>query len=242
MWNLKKAAFANLDIDLVVASRFMMDRVRRSPITSHIKNVHLIPFGIDTKIFHDRHDKAALRAKFGIHDKDVVLFFRADESPFKGLAYIKNMLKELNPSRQVSLLTVGSTGLFRGSRYKVIDMGWINDEQTVTELYAASDIFLMPSTAEAFGLMAIEAMMSGLPVIVFEGTALPDVTFAPDCGIVIKNGEASSFARTVERLITDPDERKARGQLGRKLALEHYDVEKHFARLLSLYEGILLRR
>ena len=47
MWDIKKTILADLDVDIVVASEFMLDMLRRSPLTSHFEKVHLIPFGID---------------------------------------------------------------------------------------------------------------------------------------------------------------------------------------------------
>jgi glycosyltransferase involved in cell wall biosynthesis len=242
LWKIKHKIFTNIDLDLVVASKWMFDRVKRSPITAHIRHVHLIPFGIDTNIFHARHDKKSIRNRLGIPHDNAVLFFRADPSPYKGLLYIQKMLDRLRLSKPVTILTVGTTGLVHAGRHQLIENNWINDETLIAELYAAADIFLMPSIAEAFGMMAIEAMMSGLPVVVFNGTALPGVTFAPDCGIVIKNRDIDEFTKTVERLVENPKERMERGELGRRLALEHYNVEDHFRRILELYEDILTRK
>jgi len=241
MWKLKKDIFSNIDIDLVVASKWMLNLAQRSPITAHIKNIHHIPFGIDTDIFSTKHDKAAIRDKLGIPQDHVVLFFRSDSSPFKGLSYIQEMLKRLNVPEPLTLLTVDKVGLVKKGRHELLEKGWVSDDAQLSELYAAADIFLMPSIAEAFGLMAIEAMASGIPVVVFDGTSLPDVTFSPECGIAIKNNDVEQFAKVIERLINNPDERQIRGDFGRELALKHYKVETHFSQLLSLYGEILQR-
>ena len=242
MWELKKAVFANLDIDLVVASKWMYDMVRRSPITSHFKNVHLVPFGIDTSLFTTGRDKAAIRLRHGIPQENVALFFRSDPSLFKGLAYIQEMLEQMQTSVPITLLTVGQSGVVQPGRYGIIEKGWVDDEELMADLYAASDIFLMPSVAEAFGVMAIEAMATGLPVVVFEGTALPDVTFAPDCGIVVENNCAIRFAKIVERLVEYPEERQKRGCLARTLAVENYDTSKHYQVMLELYKEVAGRK
>lgn len=151
------------------------------------------------------------------------------------------MLDRLNVNKRVALLTVGEAGLLNRYRlkYKVIDFGWLNNEDEIADLYACSDIFLMPSTAEAFGVMAIEAMASSIPVIVMEGTALPDVVNAPQCGIVFSKNNVGDFVSKVEWLINNAEERLNRGKLCRVLAEERYDENQYFDAMLDLYKDII---
>lgn len=215
-----------------------------SPIMSHISRTHLIPFGIDSKVFGGTARKAEARNKHNIPQDDIVLFFRADYSEFKGLIYTQEMLKLLQSEKHITILTVGETNLPFGrtpDQYSVVEKGWTIEDKIMAELYAASDIFLMPSIAEAFGLMAIEAMMSALPVIVFEGTSLPDVTFAPDCGVVVESKNIEQYTSAVGHLVENEQERILKGQMGRKLALDNYKVETYFERMESLYKDIMSR-
>jgi glycosyltransferase involved in cell wall biosynthesis len=110
------------------------------------------------------------------------------------------------------------------------------------EAYAAADIFVMPSTAEAFGMMAIEAMACGKPVVVFDRTSLPEIAFAPAAGVSVPNGDAGALAAAIVRLARDADERAARGRLSRQLAEQHYDVRLHARRLADLYRSVKARR
>jgi glycosyltransferase involved in cell wall biosynthesis len=130
---------------------------------------------------------------------------------------------------------------FRG-RYQVIDLGWIHDADLLARAYNASDIFLMPSTAETFGMMAIEAMACGKPVIVFEGTSLPEVTFAPTGGIAVPYGDTNALRFALERLIDNPLERQLLGQNALNLARQHYGMHSHVDRLVELYQEVIARR
>ena len=148
-----------------------------------------------------------------IGEEDFVIMFRQSTMEWKGQPYIVEMLKKLKTKKKPILLTVGQTGTLDElkDRYRIIEHPWVNDNKFLVELYSAADLFLMPSVAEAFGLMAVEAMACSLPVIVFEGTSLPSVTFSPECGIALKRGDTESFVKTVERLISSPKECKERG-------------------------------
>jgi len=90
-------------------------------------------------------------------------------------------------------------------------------------------------------MMAIEAMACSLPVIVFEGTALPDITFAPDCGISLKKGDTDQFLKTIIRLISSSRECKKRGESGRKFADDKYNIIRYNTEMIKLYQEIFNR-
>lgn len=243
MWKIKRDIYRQMDVDIIVASKYIYNMVKASPLTSHFDRVHLIPFGIDLNVFMNKKQQE-IRKVLGIPSDDFVIFFRSDPNHFKGLESIKGMLDHLRTSKPITLITVGQKGLLvqQQPHYRVKEYGWVNDPDMLANLYAACDVFLMPSAAEAFGLMAIEAMASARPVIVAEGTSLPDVTFAPECGIVFAQGDIDGFAHAVGQLIEHPEECRARGNLGRQLAEKHYNIDDHFAHILALYQEILGRK
>ena len=238
MWKKKKELFDAIDnkIDLIVASEWMYDLIRTSPITKNVKNVHVIPFGINLELYKsDDNIKTTLRKKHKINKNDIVIFFRSDKSEYKGLSYIFDALKKLPYDEySITLVTVGEIGELKQfqNKYNILEYGWINDETKLAELYKLSDIFLMPSIAEAFGVMAIEAMSSSLAVVVLNGTALPSVVQSPHGGI---STDKESFASVIRNLITDKELRIKKGIEARKIAETCYDEKQHFDRLLELY-------
>ncbi len=240
IWNIKKDIYKDLDIDIVVASQWMYDLVKKSPLTRHFERVHLIPFGIDLDLFKRMENREEIRKRLKIGKDNFVIMFRQDPQEWKGLPYIKNMLDRLKTKKPVTILTVGGTGFLEElkDKYQVIEYEWVNDNNLMVELYSASDLFLMPSVAEAFGLMAVEAMACSLPIVVFEGTSLPSVTFSPKCGIALKKGDTDSFVKTVTRLISNDKECIKRGNLGRELAEKYYKIERYNKQMIQLYEEI----
>jgi glycosyltransferase involved in cell wall biosynthesis len=236
MWKIKQRAYANVDIDVVVASAWMLDMVRRSPLTGHFQNVHLIPFGIDPG-FLSVPDRASSRRTLGIPDESFVLFFRSSPWELKGLPVLIEALKAARPVRPTTLLTVDKRGLLKQLRrdYQVVELGWVNDDARLKLAFAAADVFVMPSLAEGFGLMAVEAMAAARPVICFEGTALPAITHAPDCGIAVPMGDATALRAALDRLALDPAEGAERGALGRRLVETEYAYESYLDSMAALY-------
>jgi glycosyltransferase involved in cell wall biosynthesis len=242
-FELKREVYSRLDVDIVVASEFMLDMVRRSPLTSAFERVHLIPFGVDTALFGAHHDKASIRRELGIAEDDFVLLFRATEWPIKGLSYIIEALSSRPPARPTTLLTVEDTGLLKSlsGAYTVLDLGRVEDDVRMAQLFAAADVFLMPSTAESFGLMAVEAMASSRPVICFQDTAVETVTHAPECGVAVPWRDATALREAIDRLMANPAEATHRGELGRKIVEQEYAYERYLDDMAAVYEKVLQR-
>ena len=234
LWQIKKDVLDNIDIDVVVPTDWMLENVKESPIFKNQKHIHKIPFGIDYERWSTI-SKEDARSKLNIPEDDIVLFHRAQDE-FKGTPYVLEALKELKTDKKITILTCDTTGLFDEvkDKYNIIDLGIIKDEKMIQAMNA-SDIFLMPSIGEGFGLMAVEAMACSKPVIVFDNSALPYVTHAPECGYLVKNRDSNDLRKAIEYLIDNPKEREKRGKLGRKLVEEEYSNEKYNKNLENLY-------
>ena len=125
---------------------------------------------------------------------------------------------------------------------KIVEFEWLTDSKLIAELYSLCDVFLMPSTAEAFGLMAIETMASGKPIIVMDGTSLPEVVKSPEIGISVPQGDVEALAAQITYLKDNPDEARHRGKLGRKLAEEEYQFKDYVERHVALYRELIAQR
>ncbi|WP_341795073.1 glycosyltransferase family 4 protein [Rickettsia endosymbiont of Rhinocyllus conicus] len=236
----KRKIYEKSNFNLIVASKWMKNMVDTSPLFDKEVKVHHLPFGLDLKFFSPDHTKKA-RERFNISDDKIVICFRSEDTPFKGYRYIMDALEKLETTKSICLLTVGRHNLlerFRG-RFEIIEHGWTNDDVLLRDVVAASDIFLMPSVAEAFGVMAIEAMACGKPIIVFDETSLPEVTFAPDIGISVPMRDSNALSNAIKHLVDSREERLERGSKGRKAAELHYNQDMHIKNLVDIYKEAL---
>ncbi len=238
LFNHKHDIYNQSTFEVIVASKWMQNMVEKSPLFKKSKT-HLIPFGLDLDFFSPATTPFA-RRHFAIPENSLVIFFRAAEGKFKGLPYIIEALEHIKSKQPVCLLTLEAQGVlnrFKG-RFQVIELGWTDNEQLIRDAFLASDIFLMPSVVEAFGLMAIEAMACGKSVISFDGTALPEVTFAPNVGISVPMHDSYALYLAIQRLIDDPDEREQRGRKARAKAELHYSDNMHARNLANIYHSM----
>lgn len=242
LWKRKQEIYKKMDADIVVSSDFMMDFAKNSPLGQCFTRIHKIPFGVHIDQF-GRTDACVAKERFGIPSTNFVVAFRCEKNPYKGTEYIFKMLERMPNGQNVSILTIGKQPLPAGisRRFHTVELGWQDDPQLLADFYSACDVFLMPSMAESFGLMAVEAMASSRPVICFEGTALPAVTFAPECGIAVAKGDVDALLATVRRLCDHPEEAQKRGELGRQKVEEHYKFEDYVSRHMQLYREVAVR-
>ena len=238
MWKLKKMIYEKINPDIVVSSKYMYDLVKQSPLTKHFTNVHIIPLGVDLAFFNNKIQKEEARKKFNIPDTDIVIFLRAQKA-FKGTNYVVDAMKKLKTNKKITILTCDEKNRLDElkNKHNIVDIGRMNDKELLYA-YNACDIFLMPSIGETFGMMAIEAMACGKPVIICNNTALPDETFAPECGVLVENKNSDKLKEAIEHLIDNKEEREKRGELGRKLCEEHYSIDKYNISLVNLYKKI----
>jgi len=88
-------------------------------------------------------------------------------------------------------------------------------ESKLWELYANADIFVLPSLWEGFGVVLLEAMAFGLPVIATDVGAIPDIVVDGYSGILIPPRDSKSLTDALQRLVEDPLKRKSLGEGGR---------------------------
>jgi glycosyltransferase involved in cell wall biosynthesis len=242
-WKIKKQIYLRSNLSLVIASKWMQDRIQRSPLLQHLP-CHLIPFGIDLDTFRSI-SKSEARNKLGICPDQKVIAFRDSgffTDVFKGLFCLMEALRLYEPKEPTCLLILQDGRPFRSlwPKYSVITPGWIDGEELAVTL-AAADVFLMPSIQEAFGLMAVESMACGTPVITFDGTSLPDVIKAPLGGLSVSAMDSNALAGAIQKLLEDDDLRKRLGKQARQIAEQEYALPLYVQRHLSLYEDAIKR-
>jgi glycosyltransferase involved in cell wall biosynthesis len=98
---------------------------------------------------------------------------------------------------------------------------------------------VMPSTAESFGLMALEAMACGTAVVVTEGTSLTEIVRTPSAGIAVPAGDAEALTRTIESLLADDARRSILGRRGREIVEAEHSHDAYFQRHVALYTSLL---
>ena len=104
---------------------------------------------------------------------------------------------------------------------------------------AVADVFSLPSWEEGFGVVYLEAMAQGKPVIACRGEGIEDVVTDGETGILVKPKDVNSLAKAMDYLLSHPDEANEMGQRAKELVLEHYTWEKNAEKTIKVYEEVL---
>jgi glycosyltransferase involved in cell wall biosynthesis len=122
-------------------------------------------------------------------------------------------------------------GVAEGVRF----MGWRDD---VGDLLAELDLFVFPSRNEGMGRAAVEAMAAGLAVVAARTGGLPEVVREGETGLLVPPGDAAALSAAIDRLLARPEERRAMGEAGRRLA-QAYSAERMCEKIEALYQRLL---
>ena len=235
-YELKKLAILNSKLDIIVASRYMKERLSSSDMFKNAK-IHVVPFGINHEIFKSV-DKKSVRLKLGVPEDAFVISFRGDNNYKKGLDYIAYTIDKIKTNKKIYFLVFGGEYGNKNKKYNFLEYGWIKDDLLMADIYNASDLFLMPSIIESFGMMAIEAMSCGVMPIVLEGTALSDVINASECGVAIKRNK-NAYARAVQYYIDHNDKRNEREKKCLEFARKKYNKDVYVNKIIALYRDVV---
>lgn len=172
-------------------------------------------------------------------EKDFSLFVGVIE-PRKNITMLISVAKRLREAGFDHPIVVAGKSGPNGAPLKeamdrepnIIHTDHINDT-ILPLLYNAATTLLFPTWYEGFGLPALEAMQSGLPVITSDSSSLPEVV--DNAGILIPPHDAEGFTRAVMKLIDSESERARLAQLGMKRA-EMFTLEKSMKSMISIFE------
>lgn len=102
-------------------------------------------------------------------------------------------------------------------------------------LYHQADVFVMPTYAEPFGWVFIEAMAAGLPVVATQLNAIPEMVSHGETGLLLQPGDRATLAQSIRTLIENPTLGRDMGTKGRKVVEQKFDAHKNFQTLESLF-------
>lgn len=164
---------------LVTPSKWLAGEVSKSFLGEY--DIRTIYNGIDTSVFRPR--ESSVLEKYNLKGKKVALGVANIWSEYKGLKDFIEMAGMVDDSW--AFILVGLTEeQSRGLPANIIPIRRTDNVEELVELYSAADVFINPSTLETMGLVTVEAMACGTPVITYNKTAVPEVV-GENCGYVV---------------------------------------------------------
>jgi glycosyltransferase involved in cell wall biosynthesis len=202
--------------------------------------------GVDTERFTpDCAARAEWAREFDIADDELILSTVSYLRPFKNPQVLVEMCAELAARNVRARLFVAGDGEMLpalrelGERLGVADrIHWLGNVPDPKSLLQSSDVFVLASVGEAFGLVLAEAMACGAPVVGSRSGSIPEVISEGVTGLLATPLDAASFADQVETLARDPERRKRMGKAAIERVREHFTLELAVANTLKIYDSL----
>jgi D-inositol-3-phosphate glycosyltransferase len=176
------------------------------------QKVALIPCGVSLERFRPT-DRAGARELLGMDPGEAVLLYVGRFAPVKGLERLLEAMAHLKHHPRLRLVVVGGDGpegpqtdrlrsriRELGVEAVVIFAGRV-DQQDLPPFYSAADLLVVPSYYESFGLVALEALACGTPVVATRVGAMESILADAECGALVSEPDPQDLARGIDAVL-----------------------------------------
>lgn len=207
-----------------------------------IKNVQVVPNSIDLKRFNPRADGSKARKKLRIRDNEKVVLYLGRISREKNIDVLLRAAHELRKRKGVRFVLGGAGPMLfayqetarRLGLGNVTFTGFVKDSE-LPGMYAMSDLLCMPSTFETQGIVSLEAMATGKPVVAADALALKEIVKNGKNGEKFRPRDHVQCARKIEKVLNNVGAYKENAVRTAK----EFSVEKVTEDLLDVYKLVL---
>ncbi len=240
-FNVKRSALRRKKLHVVTPSRWLGSLAQQSDIWPSGTSFSVIKYGLDLTELSPV-SKIEARKKLGLDTDAVLIGFGAEDisNRRKGFHHLIAALKNIRTDQAFECLVFGS-GQIEDERHlpKMHQLGFVNDLETQSLIYSASDIVVVPSREDNQPQVGLEAMACGTPVVAFDAGGIPEYVRNGATGLLAAVGDEKSLAMQLTRLIEQADSRIEMGQRARMMMEADFNGPTQTQRYLDLYNDLL---
>lgn len=208
----------------------------------------VIPNGINLEEFGIPYSREECKSKLGLNGNNVVLFI-GTLYPIKGLhILLKAMPKIIKDHENTIFVFIGGGDIDKykglseelGVKKHVKFAGFIGDASKKALYYKAAEVFVLPSLRESFGVVNLEAMACGIPIVASNVGGIPDVIKHGENGLLVPPKDPEALADAIIYLLENEEEREKMGRNGRKIS-KNYSWAMIAEKTEKVYEKLINR-
>jgi glycosyltransferase involved in cell wall biosynthesis len=213
-------------------------------LTAYKDRCHVIPYGISTEQFYESDPAAVarIRSLYGprlIISVGRLIYYKGFEYLIRAMAKVDGRLLIIGDGPLRESLRAQARDLGVGD--KVVFLGEIQNDETVP-YYHAADVFALASIArsEAFGIVQLEAMACGKPVVNTDlASGVPFVSLHGETGITVPPQDPDALAAAINLLLDREELRAQYGRAARRRVEQEFSLDRMVNRTLRLYEKVM---
>jgi len=228
---------------VTAVSRWLKDETAVNFATD--KEIEVIPNFVDPDRFH--HDRGNLFHLFDVVD-DKLLCHVSNFRPVKRIMDVLAIFERVAQKIPSRLIMVGDgpdrskAEAFCRDHHLRDRVFFLGNVPNLEEVVGSADVFLLPSDAESFGMAALEAMASEVPVIGTRTGGMPEVVIDGESGYLFQVGDVDAMAECAIEILSNDELRRKLGKQGREVAVERFDEGKIVPMYRAFYERIIAQR
>jgi glycosyltransferase involved in cell wall biosynthesis len=224
--------------------------IQRVAIESGVdpSRIEVVYSGIDTGRSISPSEGRRLRNQYGIPPDRLVIGTVANLFPRKGYEYLIQAVMEVNRKKPgICCLIVGEGDeVYRSKLQEMVQKNglekivtFLGFQQDVPSHIAAMDIFVLPSIMEGFGIVLLEAMAVGKPIVATTVGGIPEIVEDQVTGFLVPPRNSGALAQKIMDLLENPDLREKLGQAGKARVLDRFSVQRMTLQLQDIYRGLV---
>ena len=228
-----------------IIGRIAVSEAARRTVTTHLGgDAVIIPNGVEVDDFAQATPRPAWQ---GTEAAPTVAFLGRIDEPRKGLPVLSTAMEEVLRQRPGTRLLIAGPGDVEAARERMSPevaaastfLGMVSDEEKAAML-ASVDAYIAPHIGgESFGIVLVEAMAAGAPVIASDLPAFTAVLDGEANGRLFTTGDAQACARTILDVLADPAQ-LARLRAAGQARARHYDWSVVAAQITAVYETVIM--
>ncbi|MFN8532622.1 MAG: glycosyltransferase [Dehalococcoidia bacterium] len=214
----------------------------------HRRKLRVVHFGEDSERYRLTNERRAAAAQIRRELGGPITLFAGLLRYYKGvdvlieaMEHVPGMLVVVGTGPEEAALR--ARALASPAAGRIVFRGRVSDEELIAH-YHAADVFVLPSTlrAESLGVVLLEAMACGLPLVTTElGTGTSYVNVHGETGLVVPPGDPASLAASIRLLADSPQQRARFGAAARRRQAEQFSERTMIERTKALYREVLAR-
>jgi N-acetyl-alpha-D-glucosaminyl L-malate synthase BshA len=205
--------------------------------------VRVIPNFIDTKVFRPVANPRA-RCRLGAADEKIVMHI-SNFRPVKNIEAVVRVFAGIAEQVRSRLVLIGDGPELARADVMARELGiydrvnFLGNQEFIEELLPAADLFLLPSHHESFGLVALEAMSAGVPVLATNQGGPVEVIDDGRTGYLRAPDDVPGMVAAALEVLSDGERALRMGEAARRVAVERYDIDRVVPRYVDFYRSTL---